>query len=347
VSVHCYTSISFSYLAKARVLAWSLKRIHPDWVFSVCITDREPEGFTIDPEREPFDRILWAHELPIENVLSWLFGHDVVEACTAVKGPVMRLLTERSDAEKIVYLDPDIAVFSSLQPLLDMLDESSILLTPHQLVPELSPMAIRDNERTSLRLGIYNLGFVAIRNDAHGRAFAHWWNERLLAYCHDEPEQGLFVDQKWCDLVPALFDGVRIVRDPGYNVASWNLSNRTVRITDAGDILVNGSLLRFFHFTKLGPVGDLMTQRYAQDNTEVYELWAWYRRMIERFTSPGIPEGWWFYGQFDNGEQITRAQRVQYRRRPDLQQSFPEPFDAVQGGYYNWLHSRDRTGMNA
>ena len=337
--IHCYTSISLSYLAKARVLAWSLKRFHPDWVLTVCITDREPDGFVFDLEQEPFDRVIWGHELPITDFLLWVFMHDVVEACTAAKGPVMQLLMEQVNAEKIFYLDPDIAVFSSLQPLVDMLDESSILLTPHQLAPEQSRMAIIDNEQTSLRLGTYNLGFVGIRNDTSGRAFTRWWNDRLLEYCYDEPEQGIFVDQKWCDLVPALFDGVRIVRDPGYNVASWNLSHRHISITEGGDVLVNGNLLRFFHFTKLGPLGDLMTQRYAQDNTEVYELWAWYRRMIERFTAPEIQDGWWYYGRFDNGEEITKPQRMQYRQRPDLQLAFPDPFTTVQGGYFNWLNN--------
>lgn len=341
MAIHCYTSISFSYLAKARVLAWSLKRFHPDWIFTVCITDREPDGFHFELAQEPFDRVVWSHNLPVGNILGWLFGHDVVEACTAVKGPLMQVLTGVPRAEKIFYLDPDIAVFSSLQPLVDMLDESSILLTPHQLAPEQERMAIIDNERTSLRLGIYNLGFVAIRNDESGQAFARWWSDRLREYCYDEPESGIFVDQKWCDLVPALFDDVRIVRDPGYNVASWNLSHRKASITKQGEVLINGNLLRFFHFTKLGPLGDLMTQRYAQDNTEIYELWAWYRRMIERFTENAIPDGWWYYGYYDNGEKIAKVQRVQYRQRPDLQQAFPDPFATGQGGYYQWLASRE------
>ena len=341
MAIHCYTSISFSYLAKARVLAWSLKRFHPDWIFTVCITDREPDGFHFELAQEPFDRVVWSHNLPVGNILGWLFGHDVVEACTAVKGPLMQVLTGVPRAEKIFYLDPDIAVFSSLQPLVDMLDESSILLTPHQLAPEQERMAIIDNERTSLRLGIYNLGFVAIRNDESGQAFARWWSDRLREYCYDEPESGIFVDQKWCDLVPALFDDVRIVRDPGYNVASWNLSHRKASITKQGEVLINGNLLRFFHFTKLGPLGDLMTQRYAQDNTEIYELWAWYRRMIERFTENAIPDGWWYYGCYDNGEKIAKVQRVQYRQRPDLQQAFPDPFATGQGGYYQWLASRE------
>ena len=114
---------------------------------------------------------------------------------------------------------------------------------------------------------------------------------------------GVFVDQKWCNLIPCFFDDVKTLRDPGFNVASWNLSSREVRITDTGEIRVNGEPLRFFHFTKLGPVGDTMTRRYAGGNTDVYELWWWYRQEVEKYTDPAIPEGWWHYGVFADGRQ--------------------------------------------
>ncbi len=48
-----------------------------------------------------------------------------------------------------------------------------------------------------------------------------------------------FTDQRWCDLVPSLFDRVHIERDPGYNVASWNLSTRRIQILATGNIVVN------------------------------------------------------------------------------------------------------------
>ena len=40
---------------------------------------------------------------------------------------------------------------------------------------------------------------------------------------YEEAAFGVYTDQRWCDLVPALFDGVKVLRDPGLNVASWNL----------------------------------------------------------------------------------------------------------------------------
>lgn len=219
MTTHCFTSASFSYLAKARVLGSTLKRFHPDWIVTVCLTDREPKGFTFDLDNEPFDRVIWSEELPLANPKGWLFQHDVVEACTAVKGPVLRALLA-GEADRVFYLDPDIAVFGSLAPMVEMLDDASILLTPHQLTPEEDRQAIVDNEICALSHGTYNLGFLAVRNDAVGQQFARWWNDRLLEYCVDDRSSGIFVDQKWCDLVPALFDRVHVVRDAGYNVAS-------------------------------------------------------------------------------------------------------------------------------
>jgi hypothetical protein len=334
--VHCFTSLSFSYLAKARVLGATLKRFHPDWTFTVCVTDREPRGFQFDLADEPFDAVIWAHDLPVPNVDGWLFGHDVVEACTAVKGPVLHLLTQNG-ADKIFYLDPDIAVFNSLGPLVDMLEASSILLTPHQLAPETSRDAIMDNEICSLVHGTYNLGFLAIRNDPVGQRFADWWKNRLLEFCVDDKAAGIFVDQKWCDLVPAMFERVGIVRDPGYNVASWNLSHRTVSVDERGTILVNAHPLRFYHYTKLGPIGDTMTRKYAKGNVEVYELWAWYRRMVEQFSEPRIPGGWWHFATFDNGVHIPKSARQLYRSRPDLRTAFSNPFATSGSSYFAWL----------
>ncbi|MDP2619538.1 MAG: hypothetical protein Q8P46_05105 [Hyphomicrobiales bacterium] len=339
MTVHCFTSISYSYLNRARVLGETLKRHHPEWTLWLCITDKEPEGFTFNVADEPYDEVLFAGDLDIPNIQAWLFKHDVVEACTAVKGLVLERLTQ-SGAEKIFYIDPDIAIFASLQPMVEMLDDASVLLTPHQLEPDHEIQSIYDNEICSLSHGTYNLGFVAIRNDNVGRAFARWWCDRCTRFCYDERDKGLFVDQKWCDLVPAFFENVRIVRDPGYNVASWNLNKRKIDITGDGQILINGTFpLRFYHFTKLGPIGDTMTRRYAGDNVEVYELWAWYKRKIDALTDPRIPNGWWHYGYYSNNVPIPKEARVLYRYREDLRSAFPNPFDASQGGYLAWYEN--------
>jgi|GEM_PF-2687706 len=339
--IQCFTSISFSYLAKARVLAWSMKRFHPDWTFWVCITDREPPGFEFNLEEEPFDKVIWSAELPIDGMPGWLFRHDVVEACTAVKGPGLARLAEQSGADILFYFDPDIAVFGPLDSLVAELDNHDILLTPHQIVHDVSSDAVVDNEISSLQHGVYNLGFIGIRTSGEGLRFAHWWSERLKRYCYNDIPSGLFVDQRWCDLIPAFFDRVKVSRNAGYNVASWNLSNRKIHISESGEILANSDLLRFYHFTKIEGIGLNMINKYAGGNIHVYELVSWYKHWLRRFAAPQIPRNWWFYGYYENGEPVLKEHRLVYRGWADLQESYLDPFASGEGSFQEWLREHE------
>lgn len=336
MKVTCFSSFTFAYLDRARVLFTSLRRFHPDWDLVALITDEPPTGFQMRVDDEPFDRVVYAQDLAIPDFKAWLFKHDVVEVCTAVKGPFLHQACS-SGADAVIYLDPDTALFESLDPLLSRLQDSDILLTPHLLEPNTERQAILDNDLSASRTGIFNLGFVMIRTSGEGARFAKWWNDRLLEFCYDDIPAGLFVDQKWCDHVPALFDKVGVVRDPGYNVASWNISQRTVAIGRDGAITVNGSPLRFWHFTKLGPTGDAMTRRYAGDNHAVYEIWRWYKEQVDAAHDTAIPERYWAYGAFGDGTPIEKAYRLIWRDRPDLRERFPDPFDVADGGYLAWL----------
>lgn len=335
MKVICYSSFTFGYLNRARVLFASVKRFHPDWHCVALITDIPPAGFQWRDD-EAIDEIVYAKDLGIKNFESWLFKLDVIEACTAVKGPYL-LQACKGRADVVIYLDPDTCLFNVLEPLLKELKRSDIVITPHQIHPDDERSAIVDNEITSLKTGIYNLGFLAVKTTGEGQRMAHWWNDRLLEFCHDDIPNGLFVDQRWCDHIPSFFENVKILKDPGYNVASWNLSHRTVDIDRDGEAHVNGVLLRFWHFTKLGPLGDIMTKRYAQDNFPVYELWAWYRDQVALSTGTDIPRGYWAFGFFDDGAAISKEQRVLYRHRKDLQQAFPNPYASGEGTLQSWL----------
>lgn len=335
MKVLCFSSFTFGYLNRARVLFASVKRHHPDWHCVGLITDEPPPGFEWRAN-EAMDEIVYAKDLDIPDYRRWLFKHDVVEVCTAVKGPyALHACLLSYDA--VIYLDPDTCLFSSLEPVLEALSTCDIALTPHQLRPDSGRQAIIDNEVTSLKTGIYNLGFLAIRTSGEGRRMAQWWNDRLLSFCYDDIPNGLFVDQRWCDHVPSFFERVAILRDPGLNVASWNLSHRTVTVDHDGRVLVNGSPLRFWHFTKLGRVGDTMTRRYAKGNFPVYELWAWYRQQVQAATVTSIPSGYWAFGHFESGIPIPKAARELYRHRIDLQQAFGDPYKSGRGSFEEWL----------
>jgi hypothetical protein len=330
--VHCFTSASYAYLDRVGILVETLRRHHPRWTFWLCLVDCEPPGFSVDLGQMGIDRVVRVAELQIPNLLSWIFMHDVVELCTAVKGPMLCKLLDEG-ASKVVYLDPDIAVLNSLSEVEGLLDDCDALLTPHLLAPDVDLAAIADNEIGSLKHGVYNLGFIAVSATAGGKSLATWWRDRLLRFCFDDIPNGLFTDQRWCDLAPAFFPGVRILRDPGYNVASWNLSQRPISIGKDGKIRAAGQPLRFFHFTKFKSVGEQMLDRYSGDRIEVYELMSWYRRQLAAHAVAGLPERWWYYGVYADGTPIPWEHRRIYRDRNDLREQFPNPFRAGAGAF--------------
>ncbi|MGO4388616.1 hypothetical protein AB4Y85_13865 [Microvirga sp. 2YAF29] len=325
--VHCFTSASFAYLDRVRVLAATLKTYNPEWELTLCLSDQEPSGWRFDTSAEQIDHLVRISELDIEDLQRFIFDHNVIELCTAVKGAMLSRLFAQG-AEKVVYLDPDIAVFGSLDELSRLLDHHDILLTPHQLSPDDDISAIADNEMGSLKYGIYNLGFIAVANTSEGQRFSQWWARRLAIHCFDEVANGLFTDQKWCDLVPAFFAGAHILRDPGYNVASWNLSQRPISIDENGTVYAGGSPLKFFHFTKIDWAGEVAIENYARGQIETFELLSWYKNLLVLNKPIGLPERYWAYSIYADGSAISDEHRLQYRTDRALREKYPDPFAA-------------------
>ncbi len=323
--IHAFTSITTNYLPKARVLAASVKRLAPDIGFHLMLSDDLPPGF--DLASEPFDSVITLTDLQIDNLEQWVFGHTVVELCTAVKGFTFQHLFERLGAEKAFYFDPDMVVFSRLDELCRRLDEHAILLTPHQTAPEKTFESIIDNEFASLKHGVFNLGFLGARADGQGRAFIDWWAARLRDFCHDNTDRGLFTDQRWVDLAPCFFDDLEVMRDVGFNVATWNLTHRRVIGSLAGGVKVNDEDLGFYHFSGFDSgAQEAMLNKYGQDNPALIELRNWYLAECDKAGQAQLGKWPGKYAVFDDGMTINRAQRVLYREREDLRKVFPDPF---------------------
>jgi hypothetical protein len=335
--MHVFTSVTANYLPKASALAHSVKRVHPEAVFHVVLSDEMPN--CSPATTAPFDSIINVRDLPIPNLRSWIFKHRLVELCTAVKGTAFQYIAARHGAERIYYFDPDILVFNRLDDLERILDNRSVLLTPHQCDPDTDIQAVLDNEHCCLRHGVYNLGFLAVKMIGQGRRFIDWWAERLRSYCYDDVENGLFTDQRWVDLAPAFFDDIAIVREPQYNVATWNLTHRRATGRAPYDIQINGRPLVFYHFSGFDSGAQkVMLDRYGYHSPVLFDLRDYYIARCEELGQSTLSEIDCVYNTFSDGERITSVQRLLYRRRPDLMLAYPDPFDVSDPGrsYLHW-----------
>jgi len=339
--VHVFTSAAINYLPKVRMLFNSLRKHHPDWILHLALADILPSN--LDIGKEPIDHITTIESLNIYQWRGWAFCHTITELATAIKPWMLeRLLEQSGDGGKVIYLDPDIVVFSPLTDIIAALDESSIVLTPHQTQPESTLAAVIDNEICSLKHGIYNLGFLAVSNTPIGRAFARWWAERTYYFCRDEIPNGLFTDQRWIDLVPAFFPEVAIMRTTRHNVATWNITTRNMSFDQDGNYLVDNQPLGFYHFTGFDSGAHLiMAAKNGSGNNAINRLVSWYTDQIKPLANDPLTNKSWAFSTFESGDLITKYQRIVYRSRRDLQLTFPNPFDI--DGFETWWHIRAKS----
>lgn len=322
------TIVSRNYLHYARTLMDSVRAAQPDWEPYVLLVDRVDGAF--DPAGERYT-LVEAEELPLPDPKKFLFRYTVLEANTAVKPWLLEWLFEKRGAQRVVYLDPDIFVYRPLEEITAALDRGNwMVLTPH-LTGELD--ARKPSEEDILRAGCYNLGFIALARHAHLTPFLHWWQRKLEFNCRVAIDEGLFVDQKWIDLVPGRFDGVAVVRDPGYNVAYWNLPHREV--TRRGEqFFVNGRPLAFYHFSGLNPLDPRPVSkhqdRFRLDTIgEAAELIRAYCKAVLDNGQQTFVKMPYAYGFFRDGTRIPDMVRRFYRSsRTAQERAGDDPFAA-------------------
>lgn len=342
-TLHIFTSAAVNYLPKVRILCRSIRRHHPEAVIHLALADERPPWLRTGDE--PFDSVLAADELGIPDFRRWSFSHDIVELSTAIKPFALARLLERPDCRAVVYFDPDIVLFSRVDDILATLDRNNLALTPHQTQPEATLDAVLDNEVASLKHGIFNLGFIGVANTEEGRRFARWWGERTYQLCRAEVEHGLFTDQKWVNFAPVFFDGVAIVKSPRHNVATWNLTTRRMAGDFDAGFTVDGEPLGFYHFTGFDSGAHrIMAIKNAATSPAVQALIAWYEGEIAVADRDPIGQWPWAFGRFSDGTPIEPAHRWLYRENADLQQAFPDPYDAAPGrlDYLGWCNTEGR-----
>ncbi|MDJ0530969.1 MAG: glycosyltransferase [Xenococcaceae cyanobacterium MO_207.B15] len=309
----------------ARILFNSLQKYHPSASLFLCLADKfTPE---IDLGIEGVE-IIPAEKLSIRNFPDFAFRYDIMEFNSAVKPFVMQLLIEERGFEQVVYLDPDIELFAPITPVFEALNNGAhFVVTPHITQPA------EGNEYPDdigvMKAGIYNLGFIAVDNSIDTIEFLHWWGRKLRFQCINQQEQGIFVDQKFVDLLPAFHDNVAILRDTTLNVAYWNLTQRKLEKAETG-WLADGKPLIFFHFSGIDPKNPHRLSKYTERfngnlNSATQAIIDHYIAQLQKFGYGVEISPLYGYRSFSNGVTIADIIRRCYRDLIELW--FDNPFD--------------------
>jgi hypothetical protein len=260
-----FTVCNIAYLPKALVLADSLLE-HANTRLKVILFDNKQD---LSPYPKTVD-ITWLEDLGLPEWRQLAFIYDIIEFSTSLKPYIALKLLEKHS--RVIFLDPDTAVYNTLDPILKDLDASPLVLTPHYTKPQ--PDTEQESDLGMMRFGSFNLGFFAVRRGAEATYFLNWWSKRCIDFCFMESQFGLSTDQKWVSIAPCFFDFLKISFNPGYNAAPWNTFERTLTGKKDGYYIVNNDYpLVFFHFSNFDHLDpQYLNKRASSEIGKRYDL---------------------------------------------------------------------------
>lgn len=311
-----FTICAKNYLAQALTLRESFLKHNPSLNFFIFLADK------IDGV-EDVDGVVALDKSWIPDWVNMAFKYDVIEFNTSIK-PFCFGKLFKNGYEKVIYLDPDIYVTRPLDFIYECLNDKSIVLTPHYCdIEEHFDGAV--SEETFNKVGIYNLGFCALKNDKVGQEIAKWWQNRLQYKCYSQSSEGLFVDQKWMDYIPGFFpDATCVSSHHGMNVAIWNLHERELFIDEKQGYMIRRKKtgdefpLLFFHFSGFDPFETtVINRRHPQFNVTTYPS---FKPIIEEYRERVYANGYdrfskmtYGFNHYFDGSVITPLQRRIFR----------------------------------
>jgi hypothetical protein len=245
---HYCTYFDHRYLPRGLAMARSLARWAPDAVLWVlCLDDLAFEAMSALKQRGWRIISLSEFERGDDALLAAKGNRSTIEYYFTLTPSLLRYVLSRVESgETATYLDSDLWFRSSPEPAYVEMGEASVAITPHRYPEALKHYAI---------YGLYNVGWLSIRNDACGNACATWWRERCLEWCYDRVEAGRFGDQGYLDRFGQVFGCVRDIAHPGVNLAPWNIARYKIELERDEIVIDRAYPLVAFHFHGLRRIG--------------------------------------------------------------------------------------------
>jgi hypothetical protein len=331
------TIVAKRHLALARVTAHSFREHHPDIPFFVLLAD-EFEGYFEQAEEE--FTLLSIDDLGREELLPWCFRYTQLPLSYALTPALIEHLFDRG-VEQVIFIKQESLVLERLTPILEALPHCSLALTPHLLSP-LQGEGCERRELDILQAGTFNGGIIGARDTPTSRAALAWWRERVEYLCLHDVAGGMHYEQRWLDLLPALFEEVQIIRDPGCNVGHWHLPERVIRIEDTR-VYVDDVICRLFRFSGFEADQPQQATRYFQRLTvaEMGDAGQIFNRYHDLLLDAGQREcAQWPYAwdRFDNGVTIPAIARELFRQLGPAAKAFGNPFASnAEHSFFAWL----------
>lgn len=339
-----FSIVAKNYIGLAKVLRDSIIKYNPDIRFYIFVADEANEDYQGEQDVFFSKKIL---DIPEDKWIEMSFKYTLTEFCTAIKPYCFKYIFTELGGTKVIYFDPDIYVCNSLSYFYDKLNEVSMIVVPHIVYPNME----NDTDKTFLQSGIYNLGFLALKDCNSTQKMLEWWGKKLLNSCFDDVLDYTFTDQKWMNFLPALFpnDEVLVSRHLGANIAPWNFYEREMELKNGVPSFVkarsgNSEIypILFIHYSGFNYKSLLMGNeertrfgQYEISYQDVKDALAFYVHQISSnkeimLSYLSLP---YTYGTYDNNTLVDKVHRRLYRAL--AQRTYKgNPFDTKACDFY-------------
>jgi hypothetical protein len=184
-------------------------------------------------------RLIKVSEIEDPELLEAKKDRNAGEYCWTCKPSFMLYIIKKEpDINILSYIDADSFFYSAPEPIYEELGNNSILLTPHDFPEPKKFLEIN---------GLFNAGFVLMKNNDIGISCLRWWRDKCNEWCYAQKIDGKNGDQKYLDEVPKIFNKVKISNNRGINTAQWNISGKKIEKIK-NKLYINNNDLVFYHY---------------------------------------------------------------------------------------------------
>jgi hypothetical protein len=242
------TYFDHNYLGRALLMIRSLRRFEPQTPIHILALSELCELILREltlPNVEIIPIAVLEKEYP--ELASIKPTRTLIEYYFTLSPFLPHFLFAHTNADRITYIDGDLYFFTSPRPLLDLLGDASVAITPHRFSFDF---------RNHHVFGRFNVGWLTYRRCAEGLECLNTYKAECTAWCYDRLENGRFGDQKYLDAWPARYSSLKVIEHKGFNLANWNIHNYIIRLKN-DVVMVDDDPLIFFHFasTQIRPDG--------------------------------------------------------------------------------------------
>ncbi len=225
------TIITADHFPKALALFRSIRKFDDSVELHVLVADDHPVAQVPTGMRIFSPEALM--EYPLVREVHRKYAHINIDNFRWSMKPLFTAWFLENGYSRIIYADCDMFFVNDYRFLFEELANCGLWLVPHWKT--LDPLEDKQAFLSLFTSGIYLAGLFGA--STHGLPALKWWAQACHFMMMPAIDLGVHDDQRYLDIVPAVFDNTSIIRHRGVGIGAWNQQS-SPRTASGNDIMI-------------------------------------------------------------------------------------------------------------